>query len=151
MLLRALGKVDLPLIMKVEKICFPDEKWREEDYLNEIEHNPFAHYYGLLNDDDIIGVIGIWFTYETSTVTTLGILPEYRGHGYGEVLLDHALKKAHEYGCLSCDLEVRVTNEAAIHLYRKRGFVSKALRKNYYENNHEDAYLMIKEGGSLWQ
>ena len=59
MLLRALGKDDLPLIMKVEKICFPDEKWREEDYLNEIEHNPFAHYYGLLNDDDIIGVIGI--------------------------------------------------------------------------------------------
>ena len=42
-------------------------------------------------------------------------------------------------------LEVRVSNDKAIALYKKNGFETVALRKNYYEDNHEDAYLMIKQ------
>ena len=47
--------------------------------------------------------------------------------------------------CLNMSLEVRVSNDKAISLYRKYGFETVALRKNYYEDNHEDAYLMIKQ------
>lgn len=41
-------------------------------------------------------------------------------------------------------LEVRVSNEVAISLYEKYGFIKKGLRKDYYQDNHEDAYLMVK-------
>ena len=42
-------------------------------------------------------------------------------------------------------LEVRVSNQSAISLYERYGFKQVGLRKAYYQDNHEDAYLMIKE------
>jgi len=41
-------------------------------------------------------------------------------------------------------LEVRVSNEKAINLYHSFGFEVKGIRKDYYQDNHEDAYLMVK-------
>lgn len=42
-------------------------------------------------------------------------------------------------------LEVRVSNEAAIELYRSFGFISTGVRPNYYSNDHEDALIMWKD------
>ena len=42
-------------------------------------------------------------------------------------------------------LEVGVSKQAAISLYQRFGFIQVGLRKAYYQDNHEDAYLMIKE------
>ena len=48
-------------------------------------------------------------------------------------------------GYANINLEVRISNQKAIKLYEKCGFKIVAIRKNYYQDNHEDAYLMIKE------
>ena len=42
-------------------------------------------------------------------------------------------------------LEVRVSNEAAINLYKKYNFKSLGVRKGYYQNNGEDALIMWTE------
>jgi len=42
-------------------------------------------------------------------------------------------------------LEVRASNTAAQNLYKKLGFFNVGRRKNYYEDNHEDAVLMALE------
>ena len=39
-------------------------------------------------------------------------------------------------------LEVRVSNQAAIHLYEKLGFASVGIRKNFYSKPAEDAMIM---------
>ena len=39
-------------------------------------------------------------------------------------------------------LEVRESNQKAINLYEKYGFKSLGKRKNYYQNNNEDALIM---------
>ena len=39
-------------------------------------------------------------------------------------------------------LEVRVSNKAAIGLYKKYGFTSFGIRKKYYQDNDEDAMIM---------
>jgi [ribosomal protein S18]-alanine N-acetyltransferase len=39
-------------------------------------------------------------------------------------------------------LEVRVSNVAALRLYGKYGFTEQGLRKRYYSDNGEDAYIM---------
>lgn len=39
-------------------------------------------------------------------------------------------------------LEARVTNEAAISLYQKMGFVNLGIRKNLYEHPVEDGVIM---------
>ena len=56
------------------------------------------------------------------------------------------LKDAEEEGCEVISLEVRVSNERAIRLYQKSGFIKAAVRKGYYENG-EDADLMIRPLG----
>ncbi len=47
--------------------------------------------------------------------------------------------------CEAITLEVRVSNVKAIKLYESYGFKKEAIRKDYYLDNHEDAYLMMKE------
>ena len=40
-------------------------------------------------------------------------------------------------------LEVRISNEPAIRLYEKHGYVRCGVRKGFYELPKEDAYIMI--------
>lgn len=42
-------------------------------------------------------------------------------------------------------LEVRMSNTSAIALYEKLGFAKAGVRKNFYENNHEDALLLTRQ------
>jgi ribosomal-protein-alanine N-acetyltransferase len=42
-------------------------------------------------------------------------------------------------------LEVRVSNEAAIELYRSFGFVATGVRPRYYSDDQEDALIMWKD------
>jgi len=42
-------------------------------------------------------------------------------------------------------LEVRVSNEAAVDLYRSFGFISSGVRPNYYSDNSEDALIMWRD------
>ena len=39
-------------------------------------------------------------------------------------------------------LEVRVSNNGAINLYEKYGFLKLGVRKGYYSDNREDAHIM---------
>ena len=47
-------------------------------------------------------------------------------------------------GVKAFTLEVRVSNEAAIHMYEKVGFVSEGIRPGFYEKPAEDAMIMWK-------
>ena len=48
----------------------------------------------------------------------------------------------HAAEAIQMTLEVRVTNEKAISLYTSLGFEVAGRRKNYYEDNSEDAFIM---------
>ena len=41
-------------------------------------------------------------------------------------------------------LEVRASNDAAVHLYEKFGFSVRGVRRRYYEDTGEDAVVMTK-------
>ncbi len=57
---------------------------------------------------------------------------QWRGQGFGALLLDHAVRTARASGCDSMFLEVRPSNAAAIALYQTRGFVIAGKRFGYY-------------------
>ena len=42
-------------------------------------------------------------------------------------------------------VEVRVSNMPAITVYEKSGFTTIDIRKNYYKNNGENAYVMVRD------
>ena len=75
-------------------------------------------------------------------ITTMGVKPNKRGLGYGKKLLSVLLKHAEKRGIGEMTLEVRKSNIPAIKLYESLGFKIYGKRKNYYADNHEDAYIM---------
>ncbi len=74
----------------------------------------------------------------------IGTAPEVQRQGFGGRLLRRILAEAADRGARSVFLEVRRSNEAAISLYRKAGFVESGLRRGYYRTagGREDALLM---------
>ncbi len=70
---------------------------------------------------------------------------EIQSKGIGSLMLSTVIKKNSEAGIKHFFLEVRTSNIIAINLYKKFGFKIFMLRKNYYEDNGEDALCMVKE------
>jgi len=77
-------------------------------------------------------------------VISIAVLPEYRRRGIAKALLTRAMKiLKEEYGCEEVYLEVRVSNQPAISLYRKLGFDVVKISRRYYVDG-EDAYIMAR-------
>ena len=94
------------------------------------------------NADPIIGFAGMWILFDESHVTTIGVAPEFRGQGLGELLLVNLFDAAMRRNGQWLTLEVRVTNRTAQALYEKYGFTRQGIRRHYYSDNGEDADIM---------
>ena len=92
--------------------------------------------------EPILGFAGMWVLYDEAHVTTIGVEPNERGKGLGELLLVAMFDEAIRRGATWLTLEVRVSNEPAQALYRKYGFAVQGTRKRYYSDNNEDAHVM---------
>lgn len=95
--------------------------------------------------DPIVGFAGMWVLYDEAHITTIGVAPEYRRRGLGEVLILDLFAEAMRRRCEWVTLEVRVSNEPAQRLYEKYGFTRRGIRRRYYSDNGEDAYIMWSE------
>ena len=91
----------------------------------------------------IIGFAGAWLVLDESHVTNIAVLMEHRGHGYGRLLTAGLLQYLSNLGAAYVTLEVRKSNAVAQSLYESLGFVRLGVRKRYYEDNGEDALIMV--------
>ena len=91
------------------------------------------------------GYVGIWFLADEAHITSIASRERYRGKGVGELLLIGSIELALLRGARVVTLEVRVSNEPAKALYRKYHFQEVGVRKNYYSDNNEDAYVMTTD------
>jgi len=71
--------------------------------------------------------------------------PDHRRAGTGGRLLAHAMDEARALGCTTATLEVRRGNAPAIALYERAGFRGVHVRARYYQDNGEDALVMVCE------
>ncbi len=92
--------------------------------------------------DLVSGYVGVWLLAGEAHITSIAVAERYKGRGLGELLVLGALELAIAQDCADCTLEVRVSNTVAQNLYVKWGFEIKGVRKGYYLDNHEDAYIM---------
>ncbi len=142
-MIRAMKLDDLDQVCKIENIAF-SHPWSKEDFEIELQSNPYALYFVFEEEKSIKAYLGVWLIYERAQITTIAVHPDYKGIGLSKILMTYLDKLCLDNQIEESTLEVRVSNEVAISLYEKYGFIKKGLRKDYYQDNHEDAYLMVK-------
>lgn len=147
-MIRLMTEADLQEVLLLEQDLFPEDPWPMHEYMYELHENPFSKLYVYEEDGKIIGYFDLWITYEQAQVANIGVHREYRQKGIGTFLIQYMQNIAIENECENLTLEVRVSNEKAIRLYEKTGFITVATRHRYYSDG-EDAYLMIKPIGGL--
>jgi [ribosomal protein S18]-alanine N-acetyltransferase len=90
-----------------------------------------------------VGFVVTWHVADELHVLNVATAAEYRRRGIGLALMNQALAYARDRKARLVVLEVRLSNEAAIQLYRSMGFFAIGLRPGYYADNGEDALEMV--------
>lgn len=82
----------------------------------------------------------------TCHILNLCVAPDWQGKGYGKVLLQDVLKHLDRKNIELIILEVRPSNIAALHLYKKMGFQQIGIKRDYYQDEEgvEDAIVLQK-------
>jgi ribosomal-protein-alanine N-acetyltransferase len=76
-------------------------------------------------------------------IISIATLEAHRGKGVGTTLIRRAMDEMRTVGCKEVFLEVRVTNDEAVALYKKLGFQVTGTMQGYYKDG-ESAYLMAQ-------
>lgn len=139
--IRKMENKDIDQVLKIEQESFATP-WTRDAFVNEINENPYAHYFVVEDEQQVFGYCGLWLVIDDANITNIAILPKYRGYKLGDLLFKYVLEYAKQNSAIRLSLEVRVSNVVAQRLYRKYGLVPGGIRKNYYVDNQEDALVM---------
>ena len=131
---------DVEQVHEIEEVCF-SIPWSLENFQNIFRYKE-NYYLTAWDEDKIVGFIGLMAVAGEGDITNVAVLPSYRKQGIGDCLVSSMIALAKEKEISRIMLEVRASNEAAIHLYEKYGFEFLCIRKNYYQKPDEDANIM---------
>ena len=105
-----------------------------------IAYHPFLNIL-IWDDNNILGFLAYDLIYDRIEIEYIGVIPDYQNNHIASQLLTYLFD--HENNIKNTTLEVAVTNQKAIHLYKKFGFIVVTTKKNYYQN--VDACYMIRK------
>ena len=77
-------------------------------------------------------------------LVSIAVDSKYRRKGIANALLVNSMPEIKKYNISEFVLEVRISNENAINLYKKFNFRIQSIKKNYYRDG-ENAYYMVKK------
>ena len=123
---RKAKKPDMPAVEALVELLFPDVNVRnmEDDSYLIAEKNSMP-----------AGFCHFRIRGKTCYIVGLGVLPEYRKHGIGSMLMADVLRIADRKGMLTAMLKVRALNTAA-NLYARFGF---------FEKRSGDVLLLVRK------
>ena len=98
---------------------------------------------GRREGEKIVGFMGVWYMHDQMHFVTIAVDPAQQGRGIGARLLLECMDLAREAELPEIVLEVRVTNERAKALYERFGFHRAGTLLAYYQDNGEDAHVML--------
>ena len=133
--------LDLNALRHLEQTCFPKDAWPLLDLFAVLSFPGVVRLKGVEGELMIGFVAGDPRPQEGfSWIATIGVLPEYRGKGYGRALLEACEA---QLTTERVRLSVRASNQGAIRMYEKAGYLHFERWKKYY-NDGEDAMIMEK-------
>jgi ribosomal-protein-alanine N-acetyltransferase len=151
--LRKFTPNDLQSVMRINRETLP-ENYTDYFFMDLYERFPET-FIVAEEDGSIVGYImcrievglsnfGFGGLIRKGHVVSIAVLPRARRKGVAKALINMAVDGMRVYKAKQCYLEVRVTNDAGVTLYKKLGFeVSRAMH-GYYSDG-EDAYVMSKK------
>jgi ribosomal-protein-alanine N-acetyltransferase len=92
----------------------------------------------------ILGFVILRVAADECELYQIAVAEAHRRRAVADALMASAFDWARGRGATSMHLEVRRSNEAAIALYRKHGFVTVRTRRDYYTDPVEDATVMSR-------
>lgn len=131
----------------LDELSFPPNGlWSEKQYVRELT-NCASDVLGVWDDLGNGGLIAfacVERVLDESHMLSLAVHPEWRGQGLARTLVLASLWAARAAGQRMLTLEVRVSNVAAIDLYRSCGLQLVGRRPKYYRSPPEDALLLTR-------
>lgn len=141
--IRRMNREDVPAAAALERQCF-SEPWSENAYLSALANENALYLVAESADGSIAGMCGLLDILGEGDISNVAVREDFRKKGIAERMLSELMKQGRERGISEFTLEVRASNEAAIRLYEKFGFVCEGCRKNFYEKPKEDALILWK-------
>ena len=134
---------DITQILSIEGRSNP-VPWSRQLFVKELQRVEGATLVAA-DPDGVRGFIACAGQGDAWHILNLTVDPGHRRRGIGGMLVDGVIAQLHGRPYDRYTLEVRVSNDAAIRLYRSRGFVDVGVRPRYYSDNQEDALIMWRE------
>lgn len=130
-------------VAELERQCFSDP-WSLQSIQSELT-NPLSLWIVALFGDQVVGYVGSQTVLDEADMMNLAVSSDFRRRGIGEALIRELVENLKAKGARSLTLEVRASNDSAISLYDKMGFIQVGRRPGYYRNPKEDACILRKE------
>ena len=127
----------------LERLCF-SQPWTESGLRSEL-HNKLAVFCVAEQNGQVLGYAGMQCVMGECYINNIAVFPQFRGMGIGTRLVQMLMEQAMQRNGVFISLEVRVSNQQAISIYRKLGFHEVGCRKNFYTAPVEDGLIMTKE------
>jgi len=139
--IRDLHPDDLAWVALQESEIFGASAWSleliESDYAQ-----GFRRYRGVEIDGELAGYAVYGFEGDVFHLMNIAVTTGARGRGLGKLLMEDFLAEARRLGVDEAWLEVAVTNDEALSLYRDHGFEDVRVRRRYYQPEGTDAVVM---------
>lgn len=130
---------DVKTLLKIENRCFDIDRLSERSIRHMIQ-KANCDFIVARQSGVIVGYILVLYHRGThlARLYSFAVLPEFRGQGIGEQLLQEGERLATERDCVYMRLEVHTNNLGAIRMYEKLGYHPFGRLRDYYED-HADA------------
>ena len=143
--LRAMEVRDLPAVCGLDAIC-QGSPWTKGQFRDEMDHGETG--FCCVVDGEAGGIsayLCAWLAADELSIGTIGVDPQWRRRGLARELVSAAHAWAVSRGGAIAHLEVRSSNAAAIGLYEGMGYRRVGVRRGYYSDNGEDAFLLMAD------
>jgi len=141
--IRGLTRADLPAIVAIERETFT-LPWHANVFLALLTKRE-ALCLGYFENGLLAGYLVADMFVDVWHIMNIAVRSALRRRHIASDLLEQYFEITERRPHRGHTLEVRVSNEPAIELYRSYGFVATGVRKGYYNDNREDALIMWKE------
>jgi ribosomal-protein-alanine N-acetyltransferase len=112
-------------ILRIDRAAFGKEWMMDEQTFREALHaTRRARIFISHNDGELTGFVIAGVTDSYGFIQRLAVHPDFQRHGVAGSLVQNSLSWIHSRGCRSTVVNTEVSNDAALSIYKRNGFVS---------------------------